>query len=486
MWSLRREFELERELELRRARRSFEAFCLYVLPEFKTHWHIKLIAKAIDEIADGKLHRMYLAVPPQHGKSTLCSVLAPAYWLGRNPDVRIVSASYAANLSTSLNRQVQRIMESQRYRDVFPATCITALGDKAQGSALRTQSAFEVQGHRGFLRSVGTLGSATGFSAEIIVIDDAHKNMEEAESAVVRERVWSWFQTVMMTRLQKNGALVCLGTRWRTDDFLASVLAQAVDEAANPPWRIMSLPALAEGERAPYDPREEGQALWDERFDQKTLAERRVTVGERVFQALYQQQPAPESNAFLKPQWFKWYDELPGDLTDWTMSADLTFEDKSDYTAIGVFARQGANHYLIDMIEQRLDFTGQLQLFESLSRKYPQAHAKIVENAANGAALIATLQKRVPGIISIRQKTSKENRVMAASPVFEAGNFYLPRAAKWVDRYVVQMTTFPSAAHDDMLDSTITYLLRAQQRTADYTKLRGFSLARADSVDWRR
>lgn len=295
---------IEREL----AKKLFLSFVQYTKPDYQTNWHHDLLAEKLDLFARGKIKKMMVFMPPQHGKSELVSRRLPSYLLGINPNLRIIGCSYASDLSSAFNRDVQRIIDDPLYQNIFPNTTLNSSNAKtsAKGSYLRNSDIFEVVGYRGFYKSVGLGGSLTGTPADIGIIDDPVKDAVEADSPTYRARAWDWFTNVFLTRLHNDSQILVTQTRWHEDDLSGRILAR-MNKSKD--WTVLSLPAIATHQRIEGDPRQEGQALWPEKHSLERLIEIRES-NERAFHALYQQDPKPFSGGLVFSNWqIGWHDE---------------------------------------------------------------------------------------------------------------------------------------------------------------------------------
>lgn len=282
--------------------RSFEDFVLITKPNYILNWHHKILMEKLQAFAEGKIKKLMVFMPPQHGKSELTSRRLPAYLLGINPNLKIVGCSYASDLSKSFNRDVQRIIEDPEYYNIFPETLLNSSNVKtsAKGSYLRNADIFEVVGSTGFYKSVGVGGSLTGTPVDIGIIDDPVKDAVEANSPTYRARVWDWYTQVFLTRLHNDSQILVTQTRWHEDDLSGRILKQA--EASD--WTVLSLPAILENKEAvnSSDPRELGSALWEERHGLKKLLSFKKQ-NPRAFQALYQQDPRPFKGGLVYSSW---------------------------------------------------------------------------------------------------------------------------------------------------------------------------------------
>lgn len=418
-------------------------------------------------MVDKPITGIQVAVQPRAGKTEMLSRRAPAWWLGCEPDAQIIACSYAAEIAGQVNLAVQRIIDSPVYAEMFPQTRLAGMDKQRQvGAWQRTSHLFEVVQRRGYYKNAGAGGPITGAGATLAICDDLTKNRAEAESAVLRERNWDWYRSTLYTRLEKKAHKALIGTRWHAADVQGKLLDQAKGDPTADQWFCLVLPSILDCAPGPGDPRKAGEALWPNKYDTKRLAAIRASVGAYEWEALYQQRPSPRGGGIVKDSWWQYYDQLPDGMTDFTISVDLSFAERGDYSAYTVWGRKGADHYLLDLGHHRIGFTEQVKVFEKMCQKWPKARAKLVENAANGAALIDTLRRKIPGIIAIRPEGSKELRVDAIAPLIEAGNVWLPapQAAPWVDILVQEFRAFPAGAFDDVVDSTSQYLRWASSR----------------------
>lgn len=460
--------EARREL----ARRTMGDFVLYVDDNYQMNWHHRLLCDYLDKLACKEIRRLMVFMPPRHGKSELVSRKFPAYLLGRNPDTSIISCSYSADLASRMNRDVQRLIDSEKYSLLFPESHLFGknIRSTAKGSFLRNSDIFEIVNHRGTYRSSGVGGGITGMGGEYIIIDDPVKNREDADSATMREKVYDWYTSTLYTRLEKDGCILLTLTRWHEDD-LAGKLLKAAQEGADQ-WTILELPAVCEYPPKPYDVRQEGEVLWKWKYDEEALEKMKVTVGSRDWAALYQQHPTPGEGGTFKREWWNYYKVLPDGLYDFVQSWDCTFKDaqSSDYVVGQVWARKGSSRYLLDQVRGRMSFTETLRAIRSLSAKWPQAIRKLVEDKANGTAVIDVLRKEIPGLIPVEPEGGKIVRANAVTAVAEAGNIYLPdpSIAPWVHDFVEEHAVFPNGANDDQVD--------AQTQANTYYNSSSFSL----------
>ena len=437
------------------ARRNLCDFATATDPRYVVNWHHRVLCKYLDRFARRQIPRLMVFMPPRHGKSELVSRKLPAYLFGRNPDTSIIAVSYSADLAQTMNRGVQRIIDTPQYAEVFPGTVLSGKGAITEGSYSRNTDIFEIVGRRGVYRSSGVGGGITGMGGDFIIIDDPLKNREDSNSTTIRDKLWEWYTSTLYTRLEKGGCILLTMTRWHEDDLAGRLLRLAETDPAADQWVVLTFPAIAETARHPEDKREEGEALWPERYPVKELEKTKATVGSYDWNALYQQHPAPSEGGLFKREYWEYWKELPRKLTDWVQSWDCTFKatSTSDYVVGQVWARDGANSYLIDQVRRRMTFTETLQAIRDMSALYPRTHRKLIEDKANGSAVIDTLKREIPGIIPIEPRGGKEARAQAITAAVEAGNVILPKSAPWLSDFIEECASFPNGAHDDQVDA---------------------------------
>lgn len=413
--------------------------------------HLDVMSKALADLEKGKRQRLLVSMPPRHGKSQLISHWFPLWLLARNPSRRIILASYEADFAAHWGRKVRNLVVEHGEE----------LGLQLEGSSMAAYR-WDLTAGGGML-SVGAGGQITGRGADALIIDDPIKNDEDASSETMREKLWDWFWSTAFTRLEPGGFVVMVATRWHQDDLLGRLERFGLS-GESLPWDVIRLPALAEEGDALG--REEGAPLWPERYNKEALAQIRRGMSPYHFSALYQQRPTPEEGGAIKRRWWKYYQVPPTEFDQVIMSWDLAFKDlkKSDYTAGQVWGRKGAEFYLLHQVRDRMNAPEVLIAARNMAKQYPKAVAKLIEDRANGPAVIAMLHKELTGIIPIKVKASKDARLQAVVPLIEAGNVYLPHpeVAPWVTDFVEECAAFPHGTNDDQLDAAVhalTYMM---------------------------
>ena len=445
------------EIRLAKARKSLAYFTTYTKPDYLMGWVHKEICDMLDEfleaVKEKKSPRLIITLPPRSGKSELVSRRFPAYSFGRFPDLQIIATSYSSDLSQRFNRDVQRIIDDEKYLEVFPGTTLNGsrVRTDSRGSYIRTSDLFEIVGHAGAYRSCGVGGGITGQGADCLLIDDPVKDRAEANSATVRQSIWDWYTSTAYTRLSPGGGVIVMATRWHLDDLIGRLI-ENMENGQGDTFTVINYPAIAEHDEIH---RRKGEALHPERYSLDQLKKIQKTVGSRDWAALYQQHPVPDGGALFKLEWFRRWTatSLPPEFDHTLMSWDMTFKDSknSDYVVGQVWGKKGPNFYLLDQVRGQWDFVKTKEMVRVLAHKWPRVVRKLVEDKANGSAVISELKSTVSGFVPITPTESKEARASSVTPYFEAGNVFIPEdsAAPWVPHYVSELLEFPAGSHDD-------------------------------------
>lgn len=302
-----------------------------------------------------------------------------------------------------------------------------------------------------------------------IIIDDPIRSQQDAMSQTVRDALWEWYQGTLYTRLEPGGSIVLTATRWHDDDLTGRLLAE--QERGGDQWRHVHMPAISD----------DGHALWPERWGIESLDRIRKAVGSRVFEAQYQGRPTADEGGMFKRHWWRFWQPEGASLppvpikqpdgsvkridpvvrpSDWESAAqswDMTFKATSSgsYVVGLVGERIGANAYLTDCYRERVEFTGAVAAVQEMTGRHSDIAAKLIENKANGPAIIDTLSDKVPGIIAVETDGSKEARAASSTARVEAGNWHLPHPdlAPWVWAFIDELAAFPTGRHDDQVDA---------------------------------
>jgi predicted phage terminase large subunit-like protein len=425
------------------AREDLAVFCVAMSQgAFETAPHIKAMGAALEGVEAGSCRRLMLFCPPRHGKSEIASVHFPAWLLGRRPGASIIAASYAADLAVDFGRRVRNAIASPLYGAVFPAVRIAE--DSASIQRFHTSAG-------GSYLAVGVGGALTGRGADLLLIDDPIRGIEDARSEASRRSLLEWYRAVAVPRLEPGGAIVLIQTRWHQSDLAGVLLSE---EAAS--WRVLSLPALAEPDDALG--RSEGAALWPERFDLAALGEIREAIGGAAWASEYQQRPAPEGGAIFREQWLQRFDLAnPPAFRRIVQSWDTSFgkSEAGDYSACLTLGEAENGYFVLHVFRGRPDFPSMKRLMVELAERW-RPDAILIEDSASGQSAIQELKRgsRLP-IIGVKADRSKQVRAEAVSALFEAGRVFVPAPGStgWVNALIDELLAFPSGRFDDQADA---------------------------------
>ena len=433
------------ELRLRRAvRASLSDWAVAVLAPagHEPAVHHQLVIAELEKVASGTCDRLMLLLPPGSAKSTYASLLFPAWWFARHPASSVIAASHTAGLARHFGRGVGGLLQEHGVRLAAPL---------APGS--RSAERFTTAAGGEYF-ATGVRGAVTGRRADLLLIDDPVKSQAEADSAIARDRLWTWFRSDLVTRLRPGGRIVLVMTRWHPDD-LAGRLLEAGDD-----WRVVRLPALAEA----GDPlgRAEGEALWPAWEDRAALLRKRRMLGERSFAALFQQAPMREQGRLFMPGRIAVLDQVPDGLgcravRAWDLAATAGDAGDADWTVGVKLLRDGEGRFVVlDVIRLR----GTPAEVEAAIRAAAASDGTAVavglpqDPGQAGRAQVAYLTRQLAGwrVVASPETGAKETRAMPVASQVEAGNVALRRAT-WNRDFLEELADFPHGRKDDQVDA---------------------------------
>jgi predicted phage terminase large subunit-like protein len=389
--------------------------------------------------------RGIMVIPPRFGKSELGSVSLPGFYLGKYPDRQMIAASHTAALANDFSRQARNRVEEWDYP--FPEVKVASDAGAVQQWEVVGGSETKV---RGKYVAVGVGGSPTGKGAHVLVIDDAVKNQQEADSEIVRERTWEWFKGTALTRLMPDGAVMVIGTRWHWDDLIGRILKEDQDEGR---WEVLHFPAILP----------DGSSLDPIRWPVAALEERRREVGSRVWQAQYMGEPTEHRGSMIKRDWFPLYTSLPPGILYNIQSWDTAFKSgqENDYSAGHTYAVGVQGLYQVGRVHKQLEFP---DLCREVIREYEAFLPRyvLIEDAGSGQSLLQYLRlnTKIPVIPVSPAGSSKVKRVADATPHLEAGRVKLPEWGPWTEDVLNEYVAFPLGRNDDEVDAMTQAVMR--------------------------
>ena len=342
-----------KERLLRESRSDLLRFTLATMPTFRPasfhRWYYGILSR----FAHKEIKKLMVFMPPQHGKSEGSTRRLPAFIEGINPDTRLAVVSYSATKAKKFNREIQRIMDTPEYLAIFPETQLgqSQFGEDSGKGYIRTTEEFEIVGKRGSVKTVGVGGALTGEPVDVLVMDDIYKDAKSAWSPVVRESISDWYDTVAETRLHNDSQQLIVFTRWHEDDLAGTLLRQQgeYDPNDNPDgWVVCTFKAIKEGAPTEYDPRQEGEALWEERHSIHKLEQIRKR-NPQVFESLYQQDPKP-SEGLMYSFGFQTYNIRPATLHCTRKAYIDTADTGEDYLCAIVYDETEIGNFLVDVL----------------------------------------------------------------------------------------------------------------------------------------
>jgi predicted phage terminase large subunit-like protein len=436
------------------AKNSFLDFVKHVYPGYKVGPHHLKLAQIFEDIAKGLKKRVIVNIAPRHGKSELISYLAPAWFLGKHPEKKIIMSSHTADLAVNFGRRVRNLVGSENYRDIFPQIELQA--DSKSASRWGTN-------FNGEYFAIGVGGALAGRGADLFIIDDPHS---EQEAKTGRPDVflpaWEWFQSGPLQRLMPGGAIIVVMTRWSKLDLTGQIVTQMNREEGVDKWEVVEFPAIKDND----------EALWPEFWPVEELLAKKAALDVRYWNAQYMQNPTSEEGALIKREWWKIWDREDAPQCDFIiMSLDAAQEtnNRSDYNALttwGVFYNEETNNHaiiLLNSIKKRMEYPDlKKMVLEEYKEWEPDAF--MVEKKSNGSPLYQEFrrmglpcQEFTPG-----KGQDKIARVNAVSDLFASGIVYAPDR-RWAKEVIEECNDFPSGANDDLVDSTTLALLRFRQ-----------------------
>ena len=443
--------EAKKNLDLReKAHENFMPFVHHVYENFIEGKHHRVIAKKLEAVARGELKRLIINMPPRHSKSEFASYLMPAWFLGRNPKLKIIQATHNTELAVRFGRKVRDLIDDPEYKTIFPNTNLKE--DNKGAGKWGTDKGAEY-----FAAGVGA--AITGRGADLLVIDDPHSE-QDALSESAFDNAYEWYTSGPRQRLQPGGAIIIVMTRWGKKDLTGRLLAQQGGDVMSDKWDVVEFPAILPSDKP----------LWPEFWEKDALLSIKASLPASKWNAQWQQQPTSSESAIIKREWWKMWDKpkIPP-LKYILQSYDTAFSKKqtADCSAIttwGVFQPEegGPDHVvLLDAQRGRWNFP-ELKEVAFEEYEYWEPDMVLVEAKATGTPLIDELRLRgIPALgFSPGKGSDKVTRMHMVAPLFEAGMVWAPEDKSFADDVIEEVVSFPNGDNDDFCDSMTLALMR--------------------------
>jgi len=445
-------------LEMDRVEKCKESFLFFVQqmwPIFISGQHHKIMADAFERVANGTLKRLIINMPPRHTKSEFASYLLPAWFLGKFPEKKIIQTAHTAELSTGFGRKVRNLVSSEDYAKVFDTKLSS--DSKAAGRWNTNKG--------GDYFAIGVGGAVTGKGADLLIIDDPHSEQEAKQNnPAIFDGVYEWYTSGPRQRLQPNGAIIIVMTRWATRDLTGQILKKSGNDGVDE-WEVIEFPAILPS----------GTPLWPAFWSKKELESLKAELPVAKWEAQYQQNPTGNEGAIIKrDQWRIWEKDSMPQCEYIIQSWDTAFEknNRADYSACttwGIFEHPDdkgdykTNIILLDAFKQRMEFPELKKMALELYKQW-EPDTLIIEKRAAGAPLIYELRKigvplseYTPG-----KGNDKISRVNSIADLFASGVVWCP-TTRWADEVMEELAAFPNGDNDDLVDSSSQALMRFRQ-----------------------
>lgn len=429
---------------------------------FQANWaspnHINFIEEKLLNLYKGRTKKLIINIPPRHGKSQLVTKVFPLWWLLNKPSDRIIIAAYNSNLAEYFGREILDL-----YKRVSPEFGLEL------SHSQKAKSEF-VTNMNGSISAVGVGGSLTGKGANLIIVDDPIKNDAEANSPEARDKIYEWFNATLLTRLEPNGVVILVMTRWHEDDLAGRLLKQKK-------WDRIVLPAIAE--KNDLLGRKVGEALWEKRYPSASLIDIKDSIGSYWFSSLYQQSPAPAEGGIFKRSDFRYYEQIDGiakskefliEMSEMELffACDLAIStsEKADYTVIAVFAAdKEKNLIVIDVVREKILPSKHIELVRELYEKYKPLQIGI-ETVQYQASLFYSLSNMGLPVTKLVPKKDKVSRALPLAAKIEAGKVYFNKTINCLADMENELLNFPNAKHDDIVDA-LSYAVEMSNKISE-------------------
>ena len=400
--------------------------------------HLKQLEKSVKKVLEGRdgIRRLMVSMPPRHGKSEYCSKYLPSWYLGKYPNRRVILTSYEASFAASWGRKARNLLEEHG---------MSYFGRKVAMSPSAADQ-WEIDGHEGGMMTAGAGGAITGKGAHLALIDDPIKNSEEASSQTMRDKVWDWYQSTLYTRLEPDGVIIVIQTRWHSDDLCGRLINEANN--GGEPWRMLSFPALDE----------QDQPLWPERYSLKDLQRTRKAVGPYTWGALYQQNPTPREGSLFKVNRLQFLDAEPVGLRTvraWDLAST---ENDGDYTSGVKMGKDADGRIIVCNVKRGQWATDERDRWMRQTAELDgvQCRIRLPQDPGQAGKSQALFMTRLLAGFPVTTQPVSGDKITRADPFssqVNAGNVWLVRG-EWNKDYIEELRQFDKGKHDDSVDAS--------------------------------
>ena len=476
--------QIQTDQRIAEARSNLLSFTQYTFPKYEANWHHAYLAERLDAWIKGDVTRLIVMQPSQTGKSTLVSHYMPAYLFGKHPAAKLIGTSHSKEMASFNNRALQRIIDSEAYRKVFPGTQLFGKNIRtlARGTYLRNNTEFEIVNHGGYYFCVGVGGNLAGKPADYLVLDDPYGNYAASQSPATRRTVSEWLTGVFFQRISRGeGRVLITMTPWHTSDVVGELLDQMEKNQDADQWEVVRFPALSEKERPIYDSRiQEDVSLWDTWRTTDQLKRLRSTTPASQWSAMFQMRPKAAGGNLIKSEMFRYFTEkmdddgqrmfhveerladgtlgtrmVLGETCRWFQTVDTaqTVNQNSDYTVIGTWILTPAFDLLLYYIERKkLEIPYQLAFVMQGRDRFPDVMFQAVEDKASGIGLIQQARLMGKPLRPLKADSSKVFRASDVCGMYQSGKVFHKSGAEWLHDFEQELLAFPAGKHDDQVD----------------------------------
>ena len=429
-----------REIQCRDARKRLIPYVEATYPAYRAAPHHRQIAGRLEAVARGECKRLLIIMPPRHGKSELASRRFPLWYLGQNPHHEVIAASYGGELASLFGRTLRNVAQGSEHARIFPQALLAP--DSQAQNRWHTRAG-------GSYLAVGVGGAITGHGANVLIIDDAVKGREEAESARMQEVTWDWFVNDAYTRLMPGACVVVIGTRWHELDLIGRL--KMAEETGGDAWETLHMPAI----------NAQGGALWPEQFDLEALESIRRNIGTRAWSSLYMGDPTPESGTYFMREWFQYADPPPRQhMRIYAASDYATKHGEGDYTThviVGVTPEDDI--HILDVWRRQAESDTWIEVAVGMMERWePIVWAEESGQIEKSVGPFLRKQMLERKVYCRRQQfpsaADKATRARSIQGRWAMRKVYFPRTRPdWLPELEAELLKFPLGANDDQVDA---------------------------------